>query len=109
MAPISNNSDSISATKEHMTVHSAGQHHDSTSKKPPSSTTTATPFQIGIGLIIVGASAGLTLYTRKTQAILSQMKRMEENRALRLPKKKFGPPTKEEWEKLRNRWTNDDL
>lgn len=82
---------------------------DDDSSKQSSTTYTATPFQIGIGLLIVGASAGMTLYTRKTQAMLNQLKKMEDNKALRLPKKKFGPPTREEWEKLRSRWTNDDL
>mmetsp|Transcript_4773 Transcript_4773/g.9114 ORF Transcript_4773/g.9114 Transcript_4773/m.9114 type:complete len:112 (-) Transcript_4773:426-761(-) len=111
MAPISHNSNSISGT-EHVALDS--EQYDTTtaskqSSSSSSSTTAPTPFQIGIGLLIVGASAGMTLYTRKTQAMLNQMKRMEENRAMRLPKKKFGPPTKEEWEKLRNRWTNDDL
>lgn len=66
-------------------------------------------FQIGCGLMILGASAGLTLYTKKTHSMLNQMKRVEENRALRLPKKKFGPMTKPEWEKMRNRWTEADI
>ena len=66
-------------------------------------------FQIGCGLMILGASAGLTLYTKKTQSMLNKMKRVEENRAMRLPKKKFGPMTKPEWEKMRNRWTEDDI
>jgi hypothetical protein len=97
---ISTNNTSISSsTEQNVTDDSEQQHHAAAS----------TPFQIGIGLLILGASAGLTLYTKKTQAMLNQMKRMEENRAMRLPKKKFGPPTKKEWEKLRNRWTNDDL
>ena len=78
---------------------------------PTTSTTpdTATPLQIGMGLIILGASAGLTLYTKKTQSLLSQMKRADQNKAMRLPKKKFGPMTKPEWEQMRSRWTQDDL
>ncbi len=67
-----------------------------------------TPFQIGLGLMIVGASAGLTLYTKKTQAMLNQMKAVERNKRQRLPKPKFGPPTKNEWERMRNRWNDDD-
>jgi len=62
-----------------------------------------TALQIGAGLIIVGASAGLTLYTKKTQSILAQMKQVERNREIRMPKK-YGPPTKQEWEKIRPRW-----
>eukprot|EP00553_Chaetoceros_curvisetus_P015956 CAMPEP_0204645260 /NCGR_PEP_ID=MMETSP0718-20130828/2271_1 /ASSEMBLY_ACC=CAM_ASM_000674 /TAXON_ID=230516 /ORGANISM="Chaetoceros curvisetus" /LENGTH=94 /DNA_ID=CAMNT_0051667097 /DNA_START=19 /DNA_END=303 /DNA_ORIENTATION=- len=67
-----------------------------------------TAFQIGLGLMIVGASAGLTLYTKKTQAMLNQMKAVERNKRQRLPKAKFGPPTKDEWERMRNRWNDDD-
>jgi hypothetical protein len=69
----------------------------------------ATPLQIGLGLIILGSSAGLTLYTKKTQSLLNQMKRVDQNKAMRLPKKKFGPMTKPEWERMRSRWTKDDL
>ncbi len=83
----------------------------STAKNPAesSSGTGPTPFQIGLGLIIVGASAGLTLYTKKTQAMLNQMKAVERNKQQRLPKPKFGPPTKNEWERMRNRWNDDDV
>ena len=68
-------------------------------------------FQLSLGVIIIGASAGMTLYTKKTKAMLDQMKRVEQNRQSRLPKKKFGPETKGEWDKMRNRWNdkNDDF
>jgi len=69
----------------------------------------ATPVQIGMGMLILGASAGLTLYTKKTHSMLAQLKRAEQNKQMRLPKKMYGPPTKQEWEKLRSRWTEDDL
>lgn len=68
----------------------------------------ATPFQIGLGLMILGASAGMTLYTKKTQAFLNQMKRVQQNVETRNPKK-FGPPTKEEYEKMKPRINDDDL
>jgi len=67
------------------------------------SPTKATPLQITLGLIIVGASAGMTLYTKKTAAVLGQMERMKRNKEIRIPTK-YGPPTKEEWDKLRPRW-----
>ena len=51
----------------------------------------ATPFQIGLGLLIVGASAGMTIYTKKTKAMLTQMERVKNNQDIRLPKKKLGP------------------
>lgn len=57
---------------------------------------------------MVGASAGLTLYTKKTRAMLEQMKRVERNREMRLPKKKFGPLTRDEWARVRPRWNDDD-
>ena len=57
---------------------------------------------------MIGASAGLTLYTKKTKAMLDQMKRVEQNRQSRLPKKKLGPLTKDEWEKMRPRWNDKD-
>mmetsp|Transcript_27576 Transcript_27576/g.26436 ORF Transcript_27576/g.26436 Transcript_27576/m.26436 type:complete len:96 (+) Transcript_27576:196-483(+) len=73
-----------------------------------STTYTATPFQIGLGLMLVGASAGLTLYTKKTQSMLTQLKRVDKNRQMRQPKKKYGPPTQQQWEKMRPRWSDDD-
>ena len=63
-----------------------------------------TAFQISLGILMLGASAGLTLYTKKTQSMLNQFKRAEKNKQQRLPKKKFGPLTREEWDKMRNRW-----
>ncbi len=63
---------------------------------------------ISLGILIVGASAGLTAYTKKTQQIINQMNRMERNRQQRLPKRKFGPMTREEWDKMRNRWNDND-
>jgi hypothetical protein len=68
-----------------------------------------TAFQYGMGLLLIGTSAGLTLYTKKTQSILNQMNRMKRNRDMRLPKKLEGPLTKEEWERTRSRWEKDDL
>lgn len=69
-----------------------------------------TLFQLSLGILIIGASAGLTLYTKKTKAMLEQMKRVEENRLKRMPKKKqfYGPLTREEWERVRNRWNDND-
>ena len=71
--------------------------------------TSATPTQIAMGLLIVGASASLALYTKRTQSMLATMKRVEKNREIRLPKKKFGPLTRDDWEKVRSRWRDDDL
>lgn len=73
------------------------------------STTTATPLQLTFAAIILGTSAGLTLYTKRTSTILHQMERASKNAMERKGPQKFGPRTKSEWEKLRNRWEKDDL
>ena len=43
------------------------------SSQTSSTTNQYTPIQIGLGLLIVGASAGLTLYTKKTASLISQL------------------------------------
>ncbi len=68
-----------------------------------------TPLQFTFAAIILGASAGLTLYTKRTSTILHQMERASKNATQRKGPQKFGPRTKSEWEKLRNRWEKDDL
>mmetsp|Transcript_12114 Transcript_12114/g.18690 ORF Transcript_12114/g.18690 Transcript_12114/m.18690 type:complete len:94 (-) Transcript_12114:570-851(-) len=68
-----------------------------------------TPLQFTFAAIILGASAGLTLYTKRTSTILHQMERASKNATERKGPQKFGPRTKSEWEKLRNRWEKDDL
>mmetsp|Transcript_20946 Transcript_20946/g.34564 ORF Transcript_20946/g.34564 Transcript_20946/m.34564 type:complete len:93 (-) Transcript_20946:48-326(-) len=68
-----------------------------------------TPLQFTFAAIILGASAGLTLYTKRTSTILHQMERASKNATERKGPQKFGPKTKSEWEKLRNRWEKDDL
>lgn len=73
------------------------------------STTKTSYLPYGIGLLILGTSAGFTLYTKKTQSILNRMNQMSRNRELRFPKKQEGPLTKEEWEKTRSRWEKDDF
>ena len=83
---------------------------NNTQQKEATTTTTGpTAVQLGLGMLILGASAGLTLYTKKTQQLLSQFKRASDNKAMRLPKKKFGPMNKSEADKMKNRWTEDDL
>ena len=64
--------------------------------------------QWGIMLVILGSSAGLTLYTKKTGSMLQTMKRMEEAQ-LRNHPPRIGPPTKQEYEKLRPRIDKDEF
>eukprot|EP00984_Skeletonema_dohrnii_P009231 scaffold3522_cov82-Skeletonema_dohrnii-CCMP3373.AAC.3 len=77
--------------------------------KSSSSSGGITPLQFTFAAIILGASAGLTLYTKRTSTILHQMERASKNATERKGPQKFGPRTKSEWEKLRNRWEKDDL
>mmetsp|Transcript_18893 Transcript_18893/g.25997 ORF Transcript_18893/g.25997 Transcript_18893/m.25997 type:complete len:93 (-) Transcript_18893:323-601(-) len=80
------------------------------SSTPPSSTEEykPTPLQLSLGVLLLGASAGLTLYTKKTSQMLSHLNKMNQNAKIRNPPK-YGPPTKQEWEKMRPRMNNDEL
>lgn len=55
-----------------------------------------------MGIIVVGASAGLTLYFKRSPDILGRMEQYAANQLARNPPK-FGPPTRAEWEKMRPR------
>mmetsp|Transcript_7208 Transcript_7208/g.9362 ORF Transcript_7208/g.9362 Transcript_7208/m.9362 type:complete len:89 (-) Transcript_7208:385-651(-) len=74
----------------------------------PTSSATKDPSTLSfvIAAIVLGSSAGMTLYTRKSGAMLSRMKQVTDNEMRRNPPK-FGPPTKAEWEKLRPRHFDD--
>ena len=54
---------------------------DSTNEKTsqPDSDAGITPTQIALAAVILGASAGLTLYTKKTQHVLNQLERASKN------------------------------
>ena len=84
---------------------------DSTNEKTsqPDSDAGITPTQIALAAVILGASAGLTLYTKKTQHVLNQLERASKNATQRKGPQKNGPKTKLEYEKTRNRWEKDDL
>lgn len=64
-------------------------------------------FSFILAVLVVGSSAGMTLYTRRAGSMLNQMKQIEKNQVLRNPPK-FGPPTRAEWEKMRPRHSLDD-
>ena len=51
-----------------------------------------TPLQYGFAAIILGASAGLTLYTKKTSHVLNQLERASKNKLQRQPPM-VGPKT----------------
>lgn len=58
--------------------------------------------------MMIATSAGFTLYTKRASSMLRTMEEITERQHIRNPPK-FGPPTKEEWEKLRPRWEKDDI
>jgi hypothetical protein len=82
------------------------------SSTPPQASSPETPgptaLQLTIMAVVLGSSAGLTLYTKKTGSMLRGLKTMEEGRLRRNPPK-IGPPTKEMWEKTRPRIDKDEF
>lgn len=100
-----------------MTTYTDTTINDSTSNgasQMPTNTTKAsdskiTPLQLSMAAIILGASAGLTLYTKRTSHMLNQLNRAAKNAQERKGPPKFGPKTRAEWERTRNRWEPDDL
>mmetsp|Transcript_5601 Transcript_5601/g.7263 ORF Transcript_5601/g.7263 Transcript_5601/m.7263 type:complete len:99 (-) Transcript_5601:457-753(-) len=74
----------------------------------PSNEYKPTLLQLSLGVLIVGASAGLTLYTKRTSSMLSTLNKMNQNAKIRNPPK-YGPPTKAEWEKLKPRMSDDEF
>jgi len=91
------------------TASSSQTANDNDSKNNSITSNGITPLQFTFAAIILGTSAGLTLYTKRTSTILHQMERASKNATERKGPQKFGPRTKSEWEKLRNRWEKDDL
>jgi len=61
------------------------------------------------GILILGASAGLTLYTKKTGTMLAQMERASKSKAQRMGPQKYGQKTLKEHDKTRPRMENDEL
>ena len=68
-----------------------------------------TAVQIGIAVLMIGSSAGMMLYTKRTDQMLSQMKKVSANQASRLPKRKPGPITHELHEKTKTRIDKDEF
>ena len=59
-----------------------------------------------LGLLIVASSFAMVTYARRSQSML---KRMESNIKVRAPPKKEKPMTKEEYEKTRKRFEDDEF
>jgi hypothetical protein len=67
-----------------------------------------TALQHGIALLVLGTSAGLTLYTRKADSMLRRMEQVAENQ-LKRQRPVFGPPTREYAEKMKPRIDKDEF
>jgi hypothetical protein len=80
-----------------------------TTTNPNNKQTQIAPLQLAFAAMILGSSAGLALYTKQTSQMLNQWNRAARNAQERKGPVKFGPRTRDEWEKMRNRWEVDDL
>mmetsp|Transcript_34687 Transcript_34687/g.62468 ORF Transcript_34687/g.62468 Transcript_34687/m.62468 type:complete len:110 (+) Transcript_34687:103-432(+) len=104
---------SSSSTPANSTGTSAAAPTQTSQPTPPTKTSsddsTITPLQLTLAAVMLGASAGLTLYTRRTSTMLNQLERASKNATTRKGPQKNGPKTKVEWEKTRSRWEKDDL
>ena len=80
-------------------------------EKAPTNPTTSLnpPFGMLIALGMVGASAGLALYTKRTGQMLKQFEHYAMQQKKRAPKRQIGPITREEWDKTRPRFDKDDF
>jgi hypothetical protein len=58
---------------------------------------------------MVGASAGFTLYTKRTASMLKQIDQISKNKARRMPPSRIGPLTKGEWDKVKPRFDKDEF
>jgi hypothetical protein len=76
---------------------------------PNNKQTQITPLQLAFAAMILGSSAGLALYTKRTSQMLNQWNQAARNAQERKGPVKFGPRTRDEWEKMRNRWEVGDL
>jgi hypothetical protein len=61
-----------------------------------------------IFLIVLASSAGFTMYTKKAGSMLRSMEQVNQNILKNRPPK-YGPPTKDQYEKLRPRIDKDEF
>jgi hypothetical protein len=79
-----------------------------TTTSSASSSSPITGLQLAIAVLVLGSSAGLTLYTRKTGSMLRTMETIKANQMKNRPPI-YGPPSKAEWEKLKPRFDKDEF
>ena len=63
----------------------------------------------GTFIVMLGCSAGLTFYTKRTNSMLKQMEKVQKQQVIRKGPVKSGPQTKQEWDKTRPRFEKDDF
>jgi hypothetical protein len=72
----------------------------------------ATTLQLGIMILVLGSSAGMVFYTKRTGSMLRSVSKLSEQQ-LQInkvaTKAKFGPATKIETEKMRPRIDKDEF
>mmetsp|Transcript_6155 Transcript_6155/g.9279 ORF Transcript_6155/g.9279 Transcript_6155/m.9279 type:complete len:82 (+) Transcript_6155:208-453(+) len=69
-----------------------------------------TPPQLAAGALMLGASASLALYARRTSQLLSHMNKLSAADAKRkVATAKAGPLTRREWERTRTRIGDDEF
>ncbi|GKY96119.1 hypothetical protein MPSEU_000572300 [Mayamaea pseudoterrestris] len=73
-------------------------------------TTTNEPssWALPLFLVVLASSAGFTMYTKKTGSMLNTWEKVNQN-VLRNHPPKYGPPTKDQYEKLRPRIDKDEF
>ena len=79
----------------------------SSSSSPKMGIDSQTGMWIVLGMI--GASAGFTMYTKRSGQMLRQLEHISKQQAARAPPRPVGPMTRQEWEKIRPRFDKDDL
>jgi hypothetical protein len=67
--------------------------------------------QVGMFMVLgmIGASAGFTMYTKRTGQFLRQFEHISQQQLKRAPKRQVGPLTKAEWDKIRPRFDKGDF
>jgi hypothetical protein len=101
-----NTGPSASAIGEQGEAREKSQPSSPVQRQEPDSGPTA--LQLGIALLVLGTSAGFTLYTRKADSMLRRMEQVAENQ-LKRQRPVFGPPTREYAEKMKPRIDKDEF
>lgn len=91
-----------------MTSSQQENHNPQPSSSPPVGFQISSQTGMLLVLGMIGASAGFTMYTKRTGQMLRQMEHIAQQQAKRAPPRPIGPMTREEWDKIRPRFGKDD-